>query len=196
MDSLHGRLEFDLPVEIFRLRATSRRWKFSHYRFQLPSTLYHDGNRLIATQFNDFGTTLSSNPIVPWYLSDSNCTTGSAQNENFTTTVSSGGGTTGLTLANSMPNSVSGVAVRQDNGPSISAAAAAASAAQGTLYIPAGQSFTTNSFVMLPHLLKIWQAGTLQFNEPLMIQDSTNWSGESGVGGGGPPSLPLTAPRP
>lgn len=150
--------------------------------FSFLSTVYNSGgDQYVATRFVDFGSGLTSNVNVPWWLSDANCTAGAAQNELAKVQVQSGGSTTGLTITPALSNSVTGTGVRLDNALAIFAAAIAASTQHASLYIPANQTFETNSQMGLPSVLNIWQAGNLVLNGTVIVSPSTNWFGNTGV---------------
>jgi hypothetical protein len=133
-----------------------------------------------TTRFVDFGATLSANPVVPWYISNANCTAGSAQPQLDDDIVQAGGGTTGITLKFGMTTSVSGTAVRLDNHNAIGeaqiAAVASPSAVAG-IYIPVG-TFPINSAVGIGGT-GIIQAGNLVVNAPVVPVSGTRWSGET-----------------
>ena len=140
--------------------------------FSLPVNQY-----LISTQFNDWGSVLSANPPVPWYLSNANCTAASAQNQILTTTVASGGGTTSLTLTNALGSSVTSTATRLDAVPGILSAANAATF-NSAIFIPTG-TFEINSTLVLPGNIKVYQSGTLTANNTIELNSGITWNGWS-----------------
>ena len=75
-------------------------------------------------QVEDYGATESPTPTLPWYFPGS-CPS-SATNDFLVTTITAGGGTTTLTVANAATNAVAGNSIRFDNSPNILAAATAA----------------------------------------------------------------------
>ena len=104
----------------------------------LPSTFYAEasgGNFL--TTFVDFGTTLCANPIIPWYISNSNCTGRGSAERVIHDYGFAGGGTTGSTLHRfDAGAAVTGAAVRRDDAPAFTASAAQAITNHGTVYLP------------------------------------------------------------
>jgi hypothetical protein len=149
----------------------------------LPSTFYAESNSgNFSLSFVDFGATITANPIIPWDISNANCTAGSPQNQLFSTTVSAGGGGTGLTLASPMTHSVTGSAVRKDDISAFSAAVSAANASGGSAYIPiVTGGFVINYPAFVPLATSIWQAGGLTVNMPIIVSGSVNWFGQTGV---------------
>jgi hypothetical protein len=132
-----------------------------------------------TTRFVDFGATLSSNPVIPWYISNANCTASSAQPEYALRQVLTGGGSTSLGLSVALTTPVSGAAVRLDNLVPITNAIAAAvanpSAAAG-IYIPVG-TFPINSTPIGLGGTGILQAGNLVINSTILPLSGTRWSG-------------------
>jgi len=134
------------------------------------------GSPLYLT-WDDFGSTMSMPPTLPSYIP--NTPQSSASNDNLTTTIVSGAGTTTLTLANASSNAVSGATALFDDGPGLVAAATASHSTGGMVYIPAasqGLYYPINSYTKLPYLTGVSQAGVLSLNETLDI-NGAQWYG-------------------
>ena len=123
------------------------------------------------TTFDDFGSGLMSNISFPSWIPTTPPTVGA--NNNLSTTILSGAGTTSLTLTTNAGATVSGVGVRLDAGPGLVAASIAANGL-GPLYIPVDPSlsngFVVNNYTDLtPYSLSIVQSGTLYLHETLAL---------------------------
>jgi len=145
------------------------------------------------TTFDDFGPTLMSNMSFPSWIPTT--PPGVGANNNLSTTILSGAGTTTLILNANAGATVSGAGIRLDAGPGLIAAAAAANGI-GPLFIPIdpslGNFFVINSFTDLtPYLLSIVQSGTLYLRETLALRGAgLRYMGDrstatGGAGGGG-----------
>jgi len=146
------------------------------------------------TTLDDFGTDLMSNMSFPSWIPTTPPTVGA--NNNLSTTILSGAGTTTLTLNANAGATVSGAGIRLDAGPGLVAAAIAANGL-GALFIPVDPSlsnyFVINNYVDLtPYLLSIVQSGTLYLHETIALKGSgLRYTGDrltatGGAGGGGP----------
>jgi hypothetical protein len=82
--------------------------------------------QLFETQFKDWGPYYGAGYAAPSYVPTT--APSSAQNQIFASTVVSGGGTTSLVLANSIPNPATGQTVLHDDSQALQAAIAAATA--------------------------------------------------------------------
>jgi hypothetical protein len=143
------------------------------------------GSTYPVTTFLDFGSPLTANANLPDYAGDSICTAETATNDYLSTTITGGGGTTTLTLANSASNTVSGSTIKFDDAPTILAAAKVALSYGASLYIPnspiANGSFVINSYLALPNGLHISQSGPLTLNQTVRV-GGVAWSGASAGG--------------
>jgi hypothetical protein len=131
-----------------------------------------------TTTFDDYGATLTpvSTLLNGWAISDANCTAASAGNDNLATTITGGGGTTSITVANAPSTSASGVVAKLDNGPAL-VYASNQTAGQYVLYIPTG-SYPVNSLSVLHAGTQILQQGTVVANAPIVdYGDGFAWSG-------------------
>lgn len=111
---------------------------------------------------------------------------GAAVANDLITTISSGGGTTNLTLATTAGTSVSGAAFFEDDTATL---VNAANAASNTfmLQVPVGVSITANSVVNTNVTWQIQQAGSVTLNDTLIASRLT-WTGSPAIGntGAGP----------
>lgn len=123
------------------------------------------------TTFDDFGSGLMSNISFPSWIPTTPPAVGA--NNNLSTTILSGAGTTALTLNTNAGATVSGVGIRMDAGPGLVAAAIAANGL-GPLYIPvdpAQNYFVINNYTDLtPYNLSVVQSGTLWVHETLALR--------------------------
>lgn len=131
--------------------------------------------------WDDFGSPMMDNFSFPPYVPTS--PPSSATSDHLSTTISSGAGTTTLTLANAAGTTVSGATIRLDAAPGILAAATAINsggAHAGTLLIPAdnsGNTYVVNSYLNLsPFSVAISQAGPLLLNET--FETKARWYGD------------------
>ena len=101
--------------------------------------------------WDDFGSPYTTVPNLPYFWP--NTPSASTVPDTLVTTISSGAGTTTLTVANAPSNSQTGAAALFDNAPNFAAAYAAANSAKGMVYIPASSDFgayyVTNSYLNL-----------------------------------------------
>lgn len=149
--------------------------------------------------FTDWGSTITTAPTLPAYVTDAICSAVSSTPQMLTTTVASGGGTTSLTLVANASNSNSGQNVYLDNGPAILSADIAAQAFDGTVYVPTvginnNGVFSTYSSITLNSYL--YMQGNLQPAETLVLNGNVQgirnqfapqfaWNGSSGFHGNG-----------
>lgn len=147
-----------------------------------PKHAFTDG----TLEFDDYGATMMGQSVNgdPWYISDANCT-GAATNDNWVTTISSGAGTTTLTMSGNAPSSNGGpLTIRFDNTPNMLAAIAAANAANAPVVLPLDQAgnayvfnsvndWTTNPTLYTPQ-------GLLTFDSILYGENAGKWYGDRG----------------
>lgn len=126
----------------------------------------------LDTTFDDFGPILMASYIFPPWIPITPPTVG--QNDNLSTTIVSGAGTTTLTLANAAGATVAGAGIRIDAGVAIAKAATLAGPF-APIYIPndpsqIGLPFVVNNFCDLRATkVAIYQSGSLFLNETLAI---------------------------
>lgn len=150
-----------------------------------PSATYVD------LTWDDFGSPMMDGYTAPYFVPTT--PPGSATSDHLVTTISSGAGTTTLTLANTAGTSVTGATILFDNAPNILTAANAAKAyANGTLFFPASASlyYCINSYLTLPTGgLAISQAGTILLTDTLEVSPSTRWFGNLAPQGNSAPGF-------
>lgn len=121
----------------------------------------------------DYGTTYSATSTLPWYIPTT--APGSATNELLSTTISSGAGTTTLTLAAPAQQTISGQTILFDDGPALVAAATAAGTAYSPLRIsipstsPSSNYYIINSPTTLPARSEFDYIGSILLNDTLKI---------------------------
>lgn len=136
------------------------------------------------TTFDDFGPTMMANYVFPAWIPTTPPV--SAANDNLSTTITSGAGTTTVTLAANAGATVSGAGIRLDAGPALVAAAAVASLS-GPLFIPVSANpFVINNYCDLsPYTLSVIQSGQLFLHETLSMRGAgLRWMGDRGTGVG------------
>lgn len=132
------------------------------------------------TTFTDWGSTLTSKPNLPSYITDSICTARSATNDYLSTTITSISGTT-IIVANAASQTASGQIFLYDAAPGIKAAFTQAlnNGNYGTVLIPSGPSglFHVNSFLDLSSFsnIPLRQEGPLHLNETMV--GPLRWTG-------------------
>lgn len=148
------------------------------------------GNSLTDLTFDDFGSPMMDGFIRPGFVP--NTPPGSATSDNLVTTISSGAGTTSLTLSSTAGTSVSGASIRFDNAPNILAAANAARTTNGLLQFPVspnGQQYPVNSYLVLPSNLTVSFSQGLYLNDTIEAGQGSHWSGDVIPQGTPPPSF-------
>ena len=123
-------------------------------------------------------------PTAPSYVPST--PPGSPQNQYLATTITSGGGTTTLTLANAAGNTVTNQAVLHDNAvPLKNAITAASNANGGTVYIPNGGNNTIwpfNSTMdttgLFSRAVRIHLNGTVSLAQPWILTTNADVEGE------------------
>jgi hypothetical protein len=144
---------------------------------------------VLDTTWDDFGATMVGSPIaLPGYIPTT--PPGSAGNDYLVTTISSGAGTTTLTLANAPSNSVSGTTILFDNTPNFITAATTYQNSypqSPCLHFPVdttasgANGYVFNSFINLASLSNpvcISQAGTVVINDTLQFLNGMKWYGD------------------
>ncbi len=153
------------------------------------------GTRYTYGEFDDYGSPFNDHQAYPSYVTDASCT-GSRTNDMYTGRVTSGGGTTRLTVspATSQTVRLPGNFAVVDAGPGIHAADLAANfytngGTVGSVYIPgssAGGGFAFNIYspLTIHSVTHIEQVGAVRAFEPITMSGSDTWSGmeSSGLG--------------
>lgn len=148
------------------------------------SYAYIGHGRMGETYWDDWGTTLSGNPLEEGWIP--NTPPATFQNNLLSTSVVSGGGTTTLTLAATASTSVTSQYAAMDQCPNFLSAAAGAQAIGTTgsqLFIPPlnnpnnpGQSaFVIGSYCALPGNLSVRQVGNLRLIATLQLQGNKSF---------------------
>ena len=129
--------------------------------------------------WDDFGSPMMDNFSGPYFLPTAPPVAATA--DSLITTISSGAGTTTLTLAASAGTSVSGATILFDNAPNILTAANTANSAGSAVYFSfpstGTNTYVVNSYLTLPVATSIVQAGSLTLNDTVEIGNSTKWQG-------------------
>lgn len=118
--------------------------------------------------WDDFGHTMNDGQLFPYYIPTTAPV--SPQNDNLSTTISGGAGTTTLTLVASAGTSVSGATILFDNVPGILAAQTAAVSNGGMIYYPSGGNYVVNSSFTFNGSTAL--NGTLTLNDTAAIASS------------------------
>jgi hypothetical protein len=138
------------------------------------------GATLDAT-WDDFGSPMMDNFTAPYWIP--NVPPSSSFPDPLVTSISSGAGTTRLTLAAAATNSVANQPIYFDDGPAILAAVNANR--YQPVKIPAG-TYTINSATAFPPGTDILQQGMVYLNDTVSITGDTTWQGAPGAVGGTP----------
>jgi hypothetical protein len=126
--------------------------------------------------FDDFGATMMGTPTLPYFVPTAPPST--ATNDSLVVTIATGAGTTSLVLNANAGNTVSGQTILLDSGSALVAAANASF--EGMVYIPKATGvFPINSFVTLPSSTAVTQAGTVQVQDTIDLNSSTQWTGKA-----------------
>lgn len=143
----------------------------------------NDANGVVDTSFEDYGSPMMDNQAFPaiFPASFASGSPPAATSDSLSTTISSGAGTTTLTLANAVGTTVNGATIRLDSVPAILAAAATINSKYGTLFIPPMSSnafsFVINSWLLLNGTAyAISQGGPLFLNDTIEVNSSANGS--------------------
>jgi hypothetical protein len=138
--------------------------------------------------FDDYGAAATASIHLPSYVSSTPSV--SASNDNLSTTIVSGAGTTSVTLANPAVNTVGGATFLFDDGPGILAAANAARSGLSLLHFPNNPTtffgYQVNSVVNLGGSLSVLQSQAITLNETMEIGASVTWMGDTTGGGQAP----------
>lgn len=136
-------------------------------------------------QFDDYGSPYMDSQLYPTYIetgsdvpnsNDAICTNNTGLPDPLTTTVTLGGGTTSVTLANAATTAVTNATAKFDDGPGLLAAANSvknSGSLAGRVTIPATKFFIINSYTQLPANVTIEGAGAVKYNETVELQAGT-----------------------
>jgi len=124
--------------------------------------------------FDDFGSTVTTLPNPPAYLTSS--PPGAATNDMLISTILSGAGTTSLVLNNNAGAAVSGATILVDQALNAATAATAARASGAPLLFPPGL-YIFNSPQTFPAGISVLQRGSISINETLSI-GGVDWAGD------------------
>jgi len=144
----------------------------------------------MALAWDDLGSPLRDNFLVPYWAGTNPCTAGSAQNDELVTTIVSGAPGTSFTLANAASTSVTNQVVLFDNVPNLLTALAAS--ANAPLNIPVSTvsngNMVFNSYMQMPSQYDICQLGTVVLNDTVQLASGGKWSGACPPANGSVPS--------
>ena len=138
------------------------------------------GATLDAT-WDDFGSPMMDNFTAPYWIP--NVPPSSSSPDPLVTSISSGAGTTTLTLAAAATNGVANQPIYFDDGPAILAAVNANR--YQPVQIPAG-TYPINSATAFPPGTDILQQGMVYLNDTVSITGDTTWQGAPGAVAGTP----------
>jgi hypothetical protein len=130
----------------------------------------------------DYGSPMNDDQTFPAWIPITSPSTGA--NEHLTTRIVSGGGTTTLTLATNAGTSLSGTAIKSDDGPALKGAASVTNGDK--VYIPPA-GITLNSYTQLNKQFFTYNldmAGSITLNDTLEFNGGVNVSSS-----GSPPSM-------
>lgn len=125
--------------------------------------------------WDDFGSPMMDNYNAPFFVPTT--PPGAAGSNHLSTTISSGAGTTTLTLANTAGTTVAAVTILFDSAPGILAAATSARNNGGTLYLPAAVGTVVNSYLTLPGIMSTNMAAGMLLNDTLELGAGHRWFG-------------------
>lgn len=138
--------------------------------------------------WDDFGATMMGNATFPGWLPTAAPSV--ATNDTLVTTITAGGGTSSITVANAASNSVAGATALIDTTPGFLAAVVAASSIGGMVYLPVstpGTSYIINSYANVGAAAAntvVSQAGLLFLNDTISWA-SGQWHGDIQLSGTG-----------
>jgi hypothetical protein len=135
----------------------------------------------LDTIFEDYGSPMMDGISLPSYVP--NTPPGAATNDQLSSTILSGGGTSTLTLANNAINSVAGTTIKLDHGPNL-LAAIAANPNGFPIYIPDNVNLIINSYTNMGANVDVVQSGLITLYETLANNSSLNWNAENGPASG------------
>lgn len=159
-------------------------WIYAIYGRTSGSMVFLGFSRPFETYFEDYGAgtpNLMGAPFRPRWIPSA--PPGAAQNDELSTTIVSGGGTTSVTLATTAVNSTTATNFVFDDVPALTAALNAGGTAIVVLpYDSAGGSWVFNSFLFYSaaNVKNIEQAGPAVINETFEIDNGINWAGVGG----------------
>jgi hypothetical protein len=122
--------------------------------------------------WDDFGSPYMDNFTAPYYVPTT--PPGSATSNNLVTTISSGAGTTTLTLANNAGTTVSAATILFDNATAIMASIGSF----GTPSFTPNGSFVTNSYLTIPASAAVLMDGNWILNDSVEVGGGVQWYGD------------------
>jgi hypothetical protein len=141
------------------------------------------GPQVSDDTWDDFGSPMMDNFTAPYFVPTT--PPGAATSNHLVTTISSGAGTTTLTLANAAGTTVSGAMILFDNTPAIMAADTfSASNGRPPIFTPVG-TFVTNSYLTVGPFQTLSMEGGWSLNDTVEIGGSVKWYGDRVPIGGG-----------
>jgi hypothetical protein len=146
-----------------------------------------DNNQHFDDTWDDFGSPMMDGFTAPYYVPTT--PPGAATSNHLVTTISSGAGTTSLTLALAAGTSVAGATILFDNAPTIKAAITSSGM---PTFIPSG-SFVTNSYLAVPGAVSMMMSGSLVLNDTIEVAGGVKWYGERVPIGASPGSFAWAA---
>lgn len=175
---------------------------YQYYVYKLVSRTYRligatkafEQGEQTETEWDDFG---QSAPPLPDFVPTTSPS--SATNDYLSTTITAGGGTDHLTIANAAKNAVKGALIEFDDGPALSACIAAAGGTNSCHIATnsTGASFVINSHRVFsqPAGVSILQSGPVTLNETVeMTTGDTDWEGSFAYYHNAPQFSWITAP--
>jgi hypothetical protein len=147
------------------------------------------GTNLVDLTFDDFGSPMMDGFKQPGLIPSAPPVV--ATSDSLVTTITSGAGTTSLTLANTASTTVSGATIRFDNAPNILAAANVAANLNGLLHFPVAATgqYPVNSYLTLPSKLAMSFTTGLYLNDTVEVGFGSSWYGDVIPQGINPPSF-------
>lgn len=141
---------------------------------------------VVDLTWDDFGSPMMDGFIAPFYVPTT--PPGAATNDNLTTTILTGAGTTSIGLANAAISSVSNGTILFDDAPTLLAAINAQTSIGGEVFLPSG-SYVINSVLSLPGLFGLSQSGSLTLNDTVLLSGGFKWNGDQTTTRGAPPQF-------
>ncbi len=127
--------------------------------------------------WDDFGSPMNDNKTFPPFIPTTPPVSGA--NDHLTAKISSGGGTTTLTLAANAGASVTGKSIVSDDGPVLAAACASFA---NPCYIPLSAGARVSSYTQIPHNARMIVAGGVTLDDTIELAGSVKiegWTGPS-----------------
>ena len=140
----------------------------------------YEPNLPSSTTFTDWGTTLTTFPLMPAYWNDSLCANTASTADYLSTIISSGAGTTSVVVTDAASNSTNDTKALFDDGPAFRAAAKFAGVYHASVFVPTptdpSASYLINSYTsMATGSSSVIHNGAISANET--IQAPAQWIG-------------------